>query len=152
MANVVYPQTKVDLHGSINSSAFSSGFGFGLSSPSMIGWSPSSGHGALTHHVAFQQLASSISQSSSRPQKRRLEQDDEQDNGTCRLNPGTRDDAMDRSPTPERPKRAVPKRARTTPATASSNTKDGVTPRDTKEQQSDQDIDVGVLLGWSFSL
>lgn len=55
---------------------------------------------------------------------------------------------MDRSPTPERPKRAAPKRARTTPAVVTlgkgdPNGKDDKSPA----QNEDDDVDVGVLLG-----
>lgn len=53
---------------------------------------------------------------------------------------------MDRSPTPERPKRAVPKRARTTPAALGS--KDNQNSKENKASGSeDNDVDVGVLLG-----
>ena len=71
--------------------------------------------------------------------KRRLEHYDDD---------GKHDEAMDRSPTPERPerpKRSVPKRARTTPATIGA-VKD---PKSSKEGKSagENDVDVGVLLG-----
>lgn len=51
---------------------------------------------------------------------------------------------MDRSPTPERPKRAVPKRMRTTPVVIT------VAKEGKEEQKSGDeahDVDVGVLLG-----
>lgn len=78
--------------------------------------------------------------------KRRHEHDDDDSENSGR-NP--RDDAMDRSPTPERPKRAAPKRARTTPALVT-------LPKDGKndklgETHDGNDVDVGVLLGM-FSL
>lgn len=64
---------------------------------------------------------------------------------------------MDRSPTPERPKRAAPKRARTTPAVVVVG-KDQ-TAAMTKESKpasgsEESDVDVGFLLGKSavFSL
>ncbi len=57
------------------------------------------------------------------------------------------DEAMDRSPTPERPKRGAPKRARTTP-TLPSSSKDGKGGKDGKDTTNEgSDIDVGVLLG-----
>ncbi|OBZ78683.1 hypothetical protein A0H81_00817 [Grifola frondosa] len=54
---------------------------------------------------------------------------------------------MDRSPTPERPRRAAPKRARTTPVTVA-NVKTGQTSKENKPPSSDDDndVDVGVLL------
>jgi hypothetical protein len=76
-----------------------------------------------------------------RAPKRRMEED-ENDYRTGR------DVAMDRSPTPERPKRAVPKRARTAPH-ANGNADSG---KDSKEgkmssKDDDADVDVGLLLG-----
>ena len=73
--------------------------------------------------------------------KRRLEAEDED----TRSKPSS-DDAMDRSPTPERPKRAVPKRARTTPAVPSSS-KSSVNDKGGKDAEDENDVDVGVLLG-----
>ncbi|PSR75861.1 hypothetical protein PHLCEN_2v8775 [Hermanssonia centrifuga] len=56
------------------------------------------------------------------------------------------DEAMDRSPTPERPKRGAPKRARTTP-TLPSSSKDGKGGKDGKDTTNEgSDVDVGVLL------
>ena len=74
--------------------------------------------------------------------KRRLEVDDEDARSRS-----SSDDGMDRSPTPERPKRAAPKRARTTiPITHTS--KEGKGSKENKESGSeDSDVDVGVLLG-----
>lgn len=57
---------------------------------------------------------------------------------------------MDRSPTPERLRRAVPKRARTTPAAAPIPGKDHYhTAKENKlpSQGEDNDVDVGFLLG-----
>jgi hypothetical protein len=76
--------------------------------------------------------------------KRRLEHDDEE---------GKHDEAMDRSPTPERPerpKRSVPKRARTNPITVEV-AKDS---KPSKEGKSagENDVDVGVLLGEQSSI
>ncbi|KAM6498030.1 hypothetical protein JOM56_005978 [Amanita muscaria] len=139
MANVLQPH--IEFHPRPVSHAPSPfGFGFGLSSagPSLgpVGWQPTTpGH---TNPAAFQQLASSVS----RVQKRRLEQDDDAE---AHKYSGQRDDSMDRSPTPERPKRAAPKRAKLAPPTSSS--KDGQQSKENKSpNHDDDDIDVGVLL------
>ena len=52
---------------------------------------------------------------------------------------------MDRSPTPERPKRAAPKRARVAPSqeAAGKDAKENRAPGTSEED----DVDVGVLLG-----
>lgn len=71
--------------------------------------------------------------------KRRHEHDEDE---------GKHDEAMDRSPTPERPerpRRAVPKRARTTPAAVGA-VKDGKSAKEGKSS-GENDVDVGVLLG-----
>lgn len=75
-----------------------------------------------------------------RPQKRRLEID-EDDSGR------RGDDAMDRSPTPERPKRGPPKRLRVaaTEASAKGSDKDSSDGKENKPPSSE--VDVGVLLG-----
>lgn len=127
MANVVHPQPNPF------------GFAFGLSSSSsnIKGWSQQSMNHPIHH------LAASTSQAPSRL-KRRLEVEDENDSNIQRSSPGVRDESMDRSPTPERPKRAVPKRARTSPATNTLGSKDV---KENKASESDSDIDVGVLLG-----
>ncbi|TFY68370.1 hypothetical protein EVG20_g3590 [Dentipellis fragilis] len=142
MANLIQPQPQLDFHSHPVTHAPSPfGFGFGLSS---MARPASAAHSAFAHPVAFQQLASTISQSA-RPQKRRIEHDDDQDSGMSRH--GSRDDAMDRSPTPERPRRAVPKRARTTPATMATGSKDSDSSKENKDEKAgDQDVDVGVLL------
>ncbi|KAG6841913.1 hypothetical protein C0991_005093 [Blastosporella zonata] len=95
-------------------------------------WHPPStlGH---SNPAAFHQLASSLA----RPHKRRYEFEDDL--------PGARDASMDRSPTPERPKRAPPKRARVLPQIDGTSRPD----HDLKENKApvdDQDVDVGVLL------
>jgi hypothetical protein len=61
-----------------------------------------------------------------RPHKRRHEADD--------------DDVMDRSPTPERLKRAIPKRVKLSQAEAQKEAK----------SEKESDVDVGVLLGLFF--
>jgi hypothetical protein len=105
---------------------------------------PTPGH---TNPAAFQQLASSVNQhSASRAQKRRHDPDDDVENGR---HPGSRDDAMDRSPTPERIKRAPPKRARVAPAPDPSS-KNEITSKKNKAPSSNEEneIDVGLLLGY----
>lgn len=83
--------------------------------------------------------------------KRRLERDDEDDEngyGGGDDDDGRQDrrrrasptDAMDRSPTPERPRKAAPKRLRMAPAAPG---------KDKAENKSETDQDVGVLLGQS---
>ncbi|KAJ7125660.1 hypothetical protein C8R43DRAFT_1029839 [Mycena crocata] len=88
---------------------------------------------------AFHQLSSSFNQPSPiRVQKRRHD-DDEQS--------VSRDHSMDRSPTPERPKRAAPKRARVA-QTSDSGSRDEKDAKENKAPSSsdDNDVDVGVLL------
>ncbi|KAG6818020.1 hypothetical protein H0H87_009175 [Tephrocybe sp. NHM501043] len=103
------------------------------------GWQPSSTPGH-TNPAAFQHLASSVNQFSiARAQKRRHEFEDD--------STSVRDASMDRSPTPERPKRAPPKRARVQPqadgtSKVDQNLKENKAPGGTD----DQDVDVGVLL------
>jgi hypothetical protein len=98
------------------------------------------------HSAAFHQLSPNITQAPHlRVQKRRHEPDDG-DTDT-----GARDDAMDRSPTPERVKKAPLKKARVGQTDAVS--KDGKSTRDSKSSgNSDDDVDVGVLLGGSPQL
>lgn len=118
------------------------GFGFGMSSASsMSSWPSTPSHAPPTQwpHVTL----ASPHQSQNRSTKRRLEVDDDFDeNGRS-----VKDVAMDRSPTPERPKRAAPKRARTTPVVIT------VAKEGKEEQQKGgneaHDVDVGVLLGLS---
>ncbi|KII93889.1 hypothetical protein PLICRDRAFT_88186 [Plicaturopsis crispa FD-325 SS-3] len=146
MANVVHP--PIDFHhGSITNTKSPLGFGFGLSStPSNMaaaGWPSTPGH---TQPSAFHQLASTMNQSASpmRVQKRRHEPEDEGENRHLH---GLRDDAMDRSPTPERPQRAAPKRARVAP-TLLAGPADEKTGKENKAPSGndDNDVDVGVLL------
>ncbi|KAJ7092647.1 hypothetical protein C8R44DRAFT_646942 [Mycena epipterygia] len=112
------------------------GFGFGLGGSVAVApaWQSS-----INPASAFHQLSSSFNQPSpSRVQKRRHEEDEQS---------GSRDQSMDRSPTPERPKRAAPKRARVAPSMESGSRDE----KDAKENKApggsdDQDVDVGVLL------
>ena len=73
-----------------------------------------------------------------RVQKRRLEQEDE--DAEVRL-----DVVMERTPTPERPRRAPPKRARRTDPSSSDGSQNN---QDSKgERSSENEADIGVLLG-----
>ncbi|TCD67091.1 hypothetical protein EIP91_000554 [Steccherinum ochraceum] len=133
MANVVpHPHPQVPPHPNLMSHSPSLGFGFGMSSsPSVVSWPASP--------QAFSPAGNQAAPV--RSGKRRLEHDDEDSENAPRH---SRDEAMDRSPTPERPKRAAPKRARTTPALATLS-------RDEKNDKNGgardgNDVDVGVLL------
>lgn len=127
------------------------GFGFGLGVPTSVAstsWQPMTpGH---TNPAAFHQLASSINQaSSSRTQKRRHEADD--DGSDSHRYPAARDDSMDRSPTPDRPKRAAPKRARVALAIDPASKEDPTMKENKAPGKADEDeVDVGVLLGKSY--
>ncbi|KAJ6604571.1 hypothetical protein DFH09DRAFT_1018783 [Mycena vulgaris] len=115
-------------------SQFGFGFGLGGSVPVAPAWQSS-----VNPTSAFHQLSSSFNQPSPiRVQKRRHDDDDQS---------LSRDHSMDRSPTPERPKRAAPKRARMAPSMESGSRDE----KDTKENKApsgsdDNDVDVGVLL------
>ena len=141
MANVVthpHPQ-KLGFHTRpVTHSPSPLGFGFGLSAaPHASPWAAAPAHStwaASTH--------TNHPVPPTRTSKRRHEDDE-----TDAPNKHARDDAMDRSPTPERPKWAAPKRARTTPAAM-------VTSKGTRGDKNTQgsisnenDVDVGVLLG-----
>jgi hypothetical protein len=135
MANVVQPHPQLDFR-----SSTLGGFGLTLPMPSsLVGFSPHA------HTNVAQPTPSSINPP--RTLKRRFEHDDEQADQLSGHSSGARDVAMERSPTPERPKRAAPKRARnsTTPA------QDPKGERTSKEMHNSslesQDVDVGVLLG-----
>jgi hypothetical protein len=136
MANVIHPPLDL-LHKPATHSSSSFGFGFGGAS-----WQSTMtlGH---TQPAAFQQLASSMNLPTPvhRVQKRRFEVDDETETSNRH---GARDIAMDRSPTPERLRRAAPKRAKVTSAVDSKDDKSG---KENSSASSDNDVDVGVLLG-----
>lgn len=151
MANVMHPHIDFH-HGTV---APNLGFGFGMPNSPAKGWQqPTLGPGH-NNAAVFQQLASNIAQpSSNRPQKRRHEPDDYENisgNGRHGLShataTGLRDDAMERSPTPERPKRAPPKRARVIAVAEQGNKEQR---KENKPPGSEDDIDVGVLLGEFF--
>jgi hypothetical protein len=141
MANLVHPPLDF-LHNPTTHPPSCLGFGFGLSVNSGASWQSTMTMGH-TQPAAFQQLASSMNlpTSAHRSQKRRHEFDDETESSSRH---GARDVAMDRSPTPERPKRAAPKRAK---ITSTSNPKGG---KENSPVGSDNDVDVGVLLGMLF--
>ncbi|KAJ7630859.1 hypothetical protein FB45DRAFT_916761 [Roridomyces roridus] len=104
-------------------------FGFGGSIVAAPAWQSSVN--AFHHQISPFNQPSPV-----RAQKRRHQDDEET---------VTRDQSMDRSPTPERPKRAAPKRARVLqPTDPSRETKENKDPSGTGD--SDNDIDVGVLL------
>ncbi|KAF9229204.1 hypothetical protein BS17DRAFT_771172 [Gyrodon lividus] len=141
MANVVYPPVDF-LHNPANHPPSRFGFGFGLSANSSIstGRQPvfTPGH---TQPAAFQQLTShmNLPPPVHRVQKRRHEPEDDAESSR----PGARDVTMDRSPTPERPKRAPPKRAKVVPH---GDAKDDQSCKENKNLDADSDVDVGVLL------
>lgn len=149
MANVLQPHIEFPPC-TVSHAPSPFGFGFGLggstaaSAMSSVAWPATTpGH---TNPAAFHQLASSVSQSS-RAQKRRYEPDDDvEPHSRFR---GQRDESMDRSPTPERPKHSAPKRAKVAPTNTSS--KDDQDAKENKAPNNDDDVDVGVLLGEHFS-
>ncbi|KAJ7103613.1 hypothetical protein B0H15DRAFT_224452 [Mycena belliarum] len=111
------------------------GFGFGLGGSVAVApaWQSS-----ITPTSTFHQFSSFNQPSPARVQKRRHDDDDQS---------LSRDHSMDRSPTPERVKRAAPKRARVAPLMDSGSRDD----KDAKENKApggadDNDVDVGVLL------
>ncbi|KAF9535383.1 hypothetical protein CPB83DRAFT_872317 [Crepidotus variabilis] len=146
MANVLQP--NLDFHPRPVSHPTSAlGFGFGLSSGPSSSMSAAPAWGSTqqpghTNPAAFHQLASSIAQSvsSSKSQKRRLDPDDDAEN----IKYPARDHSMDRSPTPERPKRAAYKRTKVVNIPNSSSKEDS---KDKKSAEAEDDsIDLGVLL------
>lgn len=139
MANVVtHPHLQVDFPRPVNPSHAPLGFGFGLSTPpATAGWAATPSHAPPSQF----HLATNSQSVASRTLKRRHEPDEESENRP------RRDDEMDRSPTPERPKRAVPKRARTTPAAPSGKDEKGNKAQRSSPASDENDVDVGVLLG-----
>ena len=145
MANVVHPQIDF-LHNPANHPSSRFGFGFGLpGSPSVLG--PGKQEPGHKQPAAFQQLSShmNIPQPVQRVQKRRHDPEDEAESPRQTA----RDVTMDRSPTPERPKRSAPKRAKIVQLT---DAKDGSNTKDPKQRNDENDVDVGVLLGMSSDL
>ncbi|KAF8905498.1 hypothetical protein CPB84DRAFT_1676589 [Gymnopilus junonius] len=110
------------------------------------GWgTPTPGH---TNPAAFQNFASSVTQAAfNRPQKRKNEHEDEPER---MRSSSPKDESMEGSPTPERerPKRAVPKRARVANLSSPSSSKGGGTSKEDKNSDNTEadDIDIGVLL------
>ncbi|TRM60237.1 hypothetical protein BD626DRAFT_407898 [Schizophyllum amplum] len=94
-----------------------------------------------THAFASQASLAPLMNSASRVQKRRHEGDDEQQP----RRPLSRDASMDRSPPPERPRKALVKRARMTQADLPGRlqSKENKSPGAEEEEH---DVDVGVLL------
>lgn len=141
MANVVHPPLDF-LHNPATHSPSCLGFGFG----GAASWQSTMTLGR-TQPAAFQQLASSMNLPAPvhRVQKRRHE-DDEAENSNRH---GARDITMDRSPTPERSKRAAPKRIKVSSVVDSKDDKNG---EENSSVSLDNDVDVGVLLGTRFQL
>ena len=138
MAHVAFsphPQLDFPRQRPVADSPSSIGFGF---TPT---WNPSNmnhSHSTFTNPAVRQQLASHMSPNvpvSRTNNKRRLEEDENDERGA-------RDEAMDRSPTPERRRAALPKRTRLGP---SASDKHGNGSKESKSEE--QDVDVGVLLG-----
>ncbi|KAJ7487520.1 hypothetical protein B0H11DRAFT_1805110 [Mycena galericulata] len=131
MANVL---PSIDFHPRpVNHAPSQFGFGFGLGGSVVAApaWQSSTN--------PFHQLSSFHQQQPAIRVNKRRHEDDEQT--------VSRDHSMDRSPTPERPKRAAPKRARVAPSGESGSRDE----KDTKENKApsgadDNDVDVGVLL------
>ncbi|GJJ09447.1 hypothetical protein Clacol_003670 [Clathrus columnatus] len=128
MANIYLPTLPQPHHlefpRNVNHSTSSLGFGFGLSSSQSSTFSPSP-----LFPYNHQQVP--------RPQKRRLEADEE---GSPRS-----DDAMDRSPTPERPKRGPLKRLRVDES-SKENLKELQEHKANRVTAVNSDVDIGVLL------
>ncbi|EKM61252.1 uncharacterized protein PHACADRAFT_247740 [Phanerochaete carnosa HHB-10118-sp] len=121
-------------HRPVNHAPSPLGFGFGLSAqPGTSTWN----HTPLQRSVSgFPAISSHSSQN--RVAKRRYDHDEDDRQSA--------DESMERSPTPERPKRAAPKRARTTPAVVTS-LKDVRGGQQGSSGSDGIDVDVGVLLG-----
>jgi len=145
MANVVYPQLDF-LHNPVNHPSSRFGFGFGLPGGSSVHGSgkQEAGH---KQPSALQQLSShmNIPHPIQRVHKRRHEPDDEAESPRQTA----RDVTMDRSPTPERPKRSAPKRAKLVQPT---DAKDDSHTKESKQRNEEDDVDVGILLGMSSDL
>jgi hypothetical protein len=127
-------------HRPVNHAPSPLGFGFGLSTQLMATNWPT---------PPLQRSASSMPSTASyglqsRVMKRRYEHDEEDES-----HKQAADDAMERSPTPERPKRAAPKRARTIPSTGSALKESGTSQEQSSSSSDGNDVDVGVLLGMS---
>ena len=121
-------------HRPVNHAPSPLGFGFGLSAQPMTSTWP---HASLQRSVSSFPATSGHSPQN-RVQKRRYEHDEDDRQQV--------DESMERSPTPERPKRAAPKRARTTPA-AVAGLKDSRGGSQSSNEPDGNDVDVGVLLG-----
>lgn len=141
MAHVAFsphPQFGFPKERPMSDSPAALGFGFTSS------WNPSS----FSHHhspsitaspAARQQFASHMNSNVSvtRPNNKRRHEDEDDNDGR-----GVRDQSMDRSPTPERRRAAMPKRSRVEPSSSDKNGN-----ASSKESKAEQQVDVGVLLG-----
>lgn len=117
------------------------GFGFGLGSSNMSSQSWTTSPFQSTQASTLNQLASTslFTNATHRPQKRRHEPEESENY--------RQDEVMDRSPTPERPKRAAPKRLRTIPSDSASKEDSTSSDSSSRHATEDKDIDIGVLLG-----
>lgn len=138
MANVLPPQIDFPSH-PVPHTPSPLGFGFGfLASNNAWHTQPTPGH---HNPLPYQNIASTVNSPSIRAQKRRYEPEDDIEI----LRPSsTRDVTMERSPTPDRPRRIAPKRFRLSPSDAGS--KLSTNSRESKSSE-ENDVDVGVLLG-----
>ncbi|KAI0375270.1 hypothetical protein BV20DRAFT_1009523 [Pilatotrama ljubarskyi] len=133
MANVVtHPHLQVGFHPRpVGHSPTPVGFGFGLSATPVVQNWPSAPPTQSFQWATHQQTA----QAPPRVAKRRHEPDE-----------GERDEAMERSPTPERAKRSIPKRARTTPTLVTVGKEQQAGKENKQSTTDDSDVDVGFLL------
>jgi hypothetical protein len=139
MANVVQPHPQIDIHSNTLGHP-PAGFGLSLPMPSsLVGLSP--------HAYTNVAQPPPFAINPSRTLKRRFEQDDEQTDQSSGHGSGARDVAMERSPTPERPKRAAPKRARNAATFAQEPKGERTSKEHPNSSVENQDVDVGVLLG-----
>ncbi|KAI0307884.1 hypothetical protein B0F90DRAFT_1678124 [Multifurca ochricompacta] len=141
MANVVQPHPQMDLHSISLGHPPQISLGLPLSmSSSLVGWSPPA------HASALQHSSSTTNPPPLRALKRRFEQDEEQAELSSGQNPGARDITMERSPTPERPKRAAPKRARNSSPILQEHREGRGLKYSHHLAVENQEVDVGVLL------
>ncbi|KAI0639671.1 hypothetical protein C8Q77DRAFT_1275231 [Trametes polyzona] len=133
MANVVtHPHLQVGFSPRpVGHSPTPIGFGFGLSAaPTVQPWT------AASHTQSFQWAThQQTPQAPTRVAKRRHEPEE-----------GDRDEAMERSPTPERVKRSIPKRARTTPTLVTVGKEQQASKENKPAANEESDVDVGFLL------
>ncbi|KAG7099129.1 hypothetical protein E1B28_001001 [Marasmius oreades] len=144
MAMLSPPNNLSFPHRPVKNSPAAFGFGFGLGSMSTPAVNWQTQPLLQPQGSGFNSFASISHNSPSRSaQKRRFDPDDGLENLR-----NSQDERMDRSPTPERPKRAAPKRARTSPSADSTSQSDKIS-KDSNKSRNDaanEDVDVGMLL------